>query len=370
MKQKIIEGKASYERIGEELRSFGAKKYLLVYTNAAKKLPVWEYLTSLDVPSVLFSGFTPNPKYEEIVTGVDLFRTEGCDGVVAIGGGSAIDVAKCIKLYCKMTEDKLYLEQEYTDTEIPLVAMPTTAGTGSESTPFSVIYYKGEKQSVHHSSILPDVAILDPDALKGLPVYQKKCTVLDALCQAIESWWSVRSTEESRSYAKEAVEKIRDSIYEYVEQNTERARGEIMSASNLAGRAIAITATTAPHAMSYKLTTVYGLPHGHSVAISLPRVWRYMLAHPERCTDKRGADYLFGVFGEIANALGYKDAVSAVNGFEDMLKRLDIRYPMENDKDAKAEYFADSVNVERLGNNPVSLDSEALFNLYKGMFIE
>ncbi len=369
MKQRIIEGKASYEKIGEILRELGVKKYLLVYTNSAKKLPVWEYLTSLGIPSALFSGFTPNPKYEEIVTGIDLFNAEGCDAVVAVGGGSAIDVAKCIKLYCKMPTDRLYLEQEYTDTGIPFVAMPTTAGTGSESTPFSVIYYKGEKQSVHHSSILPNVAVLDPDVLTSLPVYQKKCTVLDALCQAIESWWSVRSTEESRAYAKEAVEKISDNIYEYAEQNTERARDEIMSASNLAGRAIAITATTAPHAMSYKLTTIYGLPHGHSVAISLPRVWRYMLSHPERCTDKRGADYLFGVFGKIANALGYKTAEDAVEGFEAMLDRLEIRYPTEGDKETRAQYFADSVNVERLGNNPVSLDSESLFNLYLEMFI-
>ena len=369
VKQKIIEGRASYEKLGEILRSLGVKKYLLVYTGSAKRLPVWQYLADLDLPRTLFSGFTPNPKYEEIVAGVDLFNAEKCDAVLAVGGGSAIDVAKCIKLYCKMPKDEIYLKQEYTDTQIPLIALPTTAGTGSESTPFSVIYYGGEKQSVKHPSILPDVAILDSDVLLSLPVYQKKCTVLDALCQAIESWWSVYSTDESRAYAKAAVERIVANLYEYVEQNTERAREEIMSASNLAGRAIGITATTAPHAMSYKLTTTYGFPHGHSVALSLPRVWKYMLAHPEKCTDTRGADYLFATFSEIARSLGYETAEQAAEGFEAMLSRLEIGYPAETDKDEKAKYFAASVNVLRLGNNPVALDSEALYQLYRGMFI-
>ena len=369
MKQRIIEGSASYRELGEVLRSLGMTKYMLVFSGSAKKLPVWEYLSELDLPRVLFSDFTPNPKYEEIVVGVDLFRAEKCDGIVAVGGGSAIDVAKCIKLYSKMSADKLYLDQEYTDTGVPLVALPTTAGTGSESTPFSVIYYKGEKQSVKHSSILPDVAILDGDVLENLPTYQKKCTVLDAYCQAIEAWWSVNSCDESKTCSKAAIELIRDYIFEYVEQNTCVSRHKIMAASNLAGQAIAYTATTAPHAMSYKLTTTYGYPHGHSVGISLPRVWKYMIENHESCNDQRGADYVIATFEEIANAMGYATAREAVEGFEEMLSRLEIAYPHDENREEMARYLASSVNVERLGNNPVVLDNKALYDLYLEMFI-
>jgi alcohol dehydrogenase class IV len=369
VKQRIIEGSASYRELGEALRSLGMNKYMLAYSNSAKKLPVWEYISELDIPRVLFSDFTPNPKYEEIVGGVDLFRAEKCDGIVAIGGGSAIDVAKCIKLYSKMSADKLYLEQEYTDTGVPLVALPTTAGTGSESTPFSVIYYKGEKQSVKHPSILPDVAILDGDVLESLPVYQKKCTVLDAYCQAIEAWWSVNSCDESKACSKAAIELIRDYIFEYVEQNTCVSRHKIMAASNLAGQAIAFTATTAPHAMSYKLTTTYGYPHGHSVAISLPRVWKYMIENHERCNDKRGADYVLSTFDEIANAMGYATAKDAAEGFENMLSRLEMAHPHDDNKEEIAKHFASFVNVERLGNNPIALDNKALYDLYLEMFI-
>ena len=264
-----------------------------------------------------------------------------------------------------MPKGKIYLKQEYADTCVPLIAMPTTAGTGSESTPFAVIYLDGVKQSVHHTSILPNVALLDPDVLTGLPVYQKKCTVLDALCQAIESWWSVHSTDESKEYAKVAIDKIVKNIYEYVEENTEKSRAEIMSAANFAGRAICITATTAPHAMSYKITSNYGFPHGHAVAICLHRVWKYMLENGDRCTDKRGFDYLLLTFNEIASALGYDSPEAAIEGFKVMLSRLEIGDPCEKgDLSSAAETLAASVNVERLGNNPVSLDHAALYNIY------
>ncbi len=362
--QRIIEVKQSYSAIEEIFSSVGTKKYMLVYTNSAKRLPIWGYLMSLDIPCVFFNGFTPNPKYEECAEGVELFNREGCDTILAVGGGSALDVAKCIKLYCKMPKGSFYLEQEYTDTKIPFIGIPTTAGTGSESTPFSVIYYKGEKQSVHHHSIVPDYAILDGDLLESLPVYQKKCTMLDALCQAIESWWSVHSNEESIALAKEAVEIIIANWKEYIFVNAQRARDAIMRASNLAGQAIAITATTAPHAMSYKLTTVYGLPHGHSVAISLLRVWRYMLAHGEKCTDERGREYLFGVFNDIAKSMGCNSPENAVNYFEDILNAMDIEGPDSENKKSEAEYLASCVNVERLGNNPVALSGEVLCKLY------
>lgn len=367
VKQRIIEGQASYENIGTVLNELGAKKFLLVYTEPVKYLPVWDYVNNLDAKAVQFCDFTSNPKYEEVVAGVDLFNAEKCDAIVAIGGGSAIDVAKCIKLYCKMLKSEIYLKQEYADTCVPLIAMPTTAGTGSESTPFAVIYLDGVKQSVHHESILPNVALLDPDVLTGLPVYQKKCTVLDALCQAIESWWSVHSTDKSKEYAKVAIEKIVKNIYEYVEENTEKSRAEIMSAANFAGRAICITATTAPHAMSYKITSNYGFPHGHAVAICLHRVWKYMLENRDKCVDSRGWDYLYATFGDIAVVLGYTDPQKAVAGFKAMLDRLEICDPDESDIEKSARTLADAVNTQRLGNNPVALDNEALYNIYMEM---
>ena len=365
MSQRIICGVKSYDEIGEVIKGLGAKKIMIVCGNSASKLEVGRYVDSLDIPRVYFKGFSPNPRYEDICPAVDTFKREGCDALVAIGGGSAIDVAKCIKLYAPMDATVNYLLQEAKQSDIPLVAIPTTAGTGSESTRFSVIYYEGEKQSVRHDSIVPDVAILLPEVLYSLPIYQKKCTLLDALCQAIESYWSVYSTDESRAYAKEAIGLIVENVESYIfGEVTEAVAGAIMQGSCLAGQAINVTATTAPHAMSYKLTTLYGLPHGHSVGISLPRVWRYMMSHGEKCTDKRGYEFVCRMFDEIARAMGKNCVMDAIEWYEDLLSRMEIEGPVPRDRQAELEILANSVNVERLTNNPISLDTNALYELY------
>lgn len=366
MSQRIVSGVRSYDEIGKIIKEYGAKKFMLVCGGSLSRLEVGKYLMGLDIEHIVFSNFSPNPNYEDIVPAVELFKTEGCDLIVAAGGGSAIDVAKCIKLYAPLDPNKNYLEQTANESKIPLIAIPTTAGTGSESTRYSVIYYKGEKQSVHHASIVPDVAILLPEVLATLPIYQKKCTVLDALCQAIESYWSVYSTDESKRLADEAIRLIWQNIEDYVlsAAPSSETLEKIMLGSCLAGQAINITATTAPHAMSYKLTTTYGLPHGHSVGISLPRVWRYMLDHGEKCTDKRGYDYLLSTFDEIAAAMGFESAEAALAGYEDLLKRIEISGPVATDREVEVARLAGAVNVERLGNNPVALDIEALKQLY------
>ncbi len=105
---------------------------------------------------IFFSDFTPNPTYESVEKGVQVFKQNNCEYIIVIGGGSAIDVAKCIKLYSNMDDSKNYLEQEIIPNDIKLLAIPTTAGTGSEATKFAVIYYNNIKQSVTHESIIPN----------------------------------------------------------------------------------------------------------------------------------------------------------------------------------------------------------------------
>ena len=253
--QKIYTG--SCDVIRKILSEIKTQKFLLVCGKSFDLSKTKDVIEKLGIPYIRFSEFSSNPLYEDVVKGVSRFKEERCDTIVAVGGGSAIDVAKCIKLYSNMNEDICFLEQEYADSGVPIVAIPTTAGTGSESTRFAVIYYKGNKQSVAHESIVPDYAVLDSSLLKSLPVYQKKCTLMDALCQGIESWWSVNSTEESRLYSKKAVELILDNMAGYIEKNEESCAENILIASNYSGKAINITQTTAAHAMSYKITSMY-----------------------------------------------------------------------------------------------------------------
>lgn len=355
--QKILNGYCSIEAA---LREVGAKKFMLVCDSSYAFLPIKDLLN----PAVVFDQFTPNPLYEDVCKGVGMFNANGCDALVAVGGGSTIDVAKCIKLYCRMDPSRNYLEQECFDSGIPLIAVPTTAGTGSESTHYAVIYYEGKKQSVAHASIAPDYAVLEPMLLKTLPLYQKKCTMLDALCQGIESLWSVNSTEESMLYGKIAIQGIMDYWHEYIEQNTDEAARGIMSAANYAGRAINITQTTAPHAMSYKLTSIYGLPHGHAVALCLPEVWMYMLEHPDQCIDPRGREHLEFVFELLGRLMNCDSAYKGLMMFRAIMFSLDMPLPKCRDRAAELEVLTSSVNPVRLKNNPVALSEDTLRYLY------
>ena len=358
--QKIYKG---IECLGEALE--GSTKVLLVCDSSFPFLSIKDDIEHMGTPYVVFDQFTPNPLYEDVCKGVDLFQITKCDTILAVGGGSSLDVAKCIKLYCQMEKGKIYLEQEYKDTGVKLIAIPTTAGTGSESTRYAVIYYDGKKQSVTHDSIIPDIAILEPKVLKTLPQYQKKCTMMDALCQGIESWWSVNSTDESKKFSKEAVETIMKWWHEYIFDNTEEAAEHIMQAANLAGQAICITQTTAAHAFSYKITSLYKLPHGHAVAIGLPEIWQYMLGHSNLCIDTRGRDYLVSTFDNIAHAMGYEHASEAILQFKLMLKEMELANPEAENRDSEIEILSKSVNPVRLKNNPVELSYEAINYLYK-----
>lgn len=363
MKQTIISGQESIRQLGRILEDIGSHRFLLVCDNSYSYLSIKDEIESVNIQYIRFSDFTSNPLYEDVCKGVTLFNTKSCDAIVAIGGGSTIDVAKCIKLYSKMDVSINYLKQDCFDSKVPLIAIPTTAGTGSESTRYAVIYYEGEKQSVMHESIMPNYAILDPRVLKTLPIYQKKCTMLDALCQGIESWWSVNSTDESKGYSRQAISLIIANWEGFIEKSTDNAAEQIMLAANYAGRAINITQTTAVHAMSYKLTSMYHLPHGHAVAICLPHVWRYMNAHLDKCIDPRGQKYLAGVFEDISIQMGCINVQKAVELIEQLIAKLEIQNPKEQNSD-KIDILVTSVNSVRLKNNPVKLDEDALRILY------
>ena len=349
MEQKIIR---RLETIGSFLEG---KNFLLVRSGAYDSLEIKKFFNSF--PHVEFSSFTPNPLYEQVCEGIKVFNQEQCNMIVAVGGGSTIDVARCIKLYCRMDESINYLKQTIVDSGRPLIAVPTTAGTGSESTRHAVIYFEGKKQSISHESIVPDYAILDPSVLKTLPVYQKKCTMLDALCQAIESWWSVNSTDESKQFSMMAIDAIKANWKEYIYENTDLAAERILNAANLAGHAINITATTAAHAMSYKITSMYNFPHGHAVAVCMPEVWEYMLQHMDACIDPRGVKYLNVTMNEISQNL-------SLVYYKNMLQMLEMSRPESKDKDEEVEILAESVDSVRLKNNPVELRAEVLKGMY------
>jgi len=368
--QKIINGIA---QLPEILKEVGCKKLFLVIDSSYPFLNIKDAIEAMPVAEkVKFSDFTPNPLYKQVCNGIELLKTSQCDTILAVGGGSAIDVAKCIKLAVLAKEGNaaiippLVSQRLLIDgTKFPFIAIPTTAGTGSESTHNAVMYYEGAKQTVTNDGVLPDYAVLEPSVLKTLPLYQKKCTMMDALCQGIESWWSVNSTEESYEYSRKTVELIMANWRKYIFENDEEAAAQIMLAANYGGRAINITQTTAAHAFSYKITSLYKLPHGHAVAVGLPVIWEYMLGNMDKCIDVRGQEYLAGIFNLIAQSMGCESPEQAFSVFSEMMKDIELKNPFSGNREEDLNLLSTSVNPIRLKNNPVALTEEAISYLYE-----
>lgn len=355
-----------YSRITDYILKNNIKSIMLVCDNSIEWFRINEYFINLEksgnIDFVRFSNFKPNPLYESIVEGVKVLNTHKCDLIIAVGGGSAMDVAKCIKLYSNMNHDVNYLKQKIVPNTIKLMAMPTTAGTGSEATRYAVIYYKGEKQSVSDDTCIPETVIMDASVLKTLPEYQKKSTMMDAFCHAIESFWSVNSTEQSKKYSKEAIELIISNKDLYL-NNDDKGNMNMLIAANIAGKAINITQTTAGHAMCYKLTSLYGIAHGHGAALCINVLLPYMANHINDCIDERGNSYLEEVFNDIAVAMGAANINEAAKIYSQFLDSLCLQSPIiKSEQDF--EILTNSVNPVRLKNNPVKLGSDTINTLY------
>jgi len=368
--QNILIASESYCEIDRYLEENSIKNILLVCDSSLKFLKIDGYFKSLKdrtgVEVAYFSDFQPNPLYESVVEGVKLFHDKKCEAIFAVGGGSAIDVAKCIKLYSNMDHTQNYLKQEIVPNDVKLLAIPTTAGTGSEATRYAVIYFEGVKQSVTDYSIIPSTVVMDASALSTLPAYQKKATMMDALCHAIESFWSMNSTDESKQYSKQAIELILGNMDAY--QAGDDSKNEIMlKSANIAGKAINITQTTAGHAMCYKLTSLYGIAHGHAAALCVAKLWPYMVEHLDKCIDSRGQEYLNGIFSEIASAMGCVTVQDAIVKFQGIVDSLGLGAPEMKDE-SDYEKLRTSVNPVRLKNNPVGLDEDAIDGIYHEIF--
>ena len=363
----ILHADRQYRELDAQLEHAGIRHLMLVCGRSVEKLQIYEYLRTLPerlhIRVTRFSDFAPNPQYESAAEGVRVFHESGCDGILAVGGGSAIDVAKCIKLFAAMPQGVFYLKEPFADNDIPLFAMPTTAGTGSEATRFAVVYYQDNKQSVTHDSVIPSVVLFDPSALETLPDYQRKVTMLDALCHAVESCWSVNADAGSRTISADAIRMVLYGREGYL-ANTPEGNRTMLLAAHTAGRAISLTQTTAGHAMCYKLTSLYGIAHGHAAALCVKALWPYMLEHTGDCIDSRGEEYLKQTFAFLADAFGCSTGEQAAEAFTAFTDSLALD-PVGPASEEEIEQLSSHVNPERLKNHPVRLTRETIEALYR-----
>ena len=322
----------------------------------------------------IFADFEPNPKLPDVQRGMEVFQQAQVDVVLAVGGGSVIDTAKLINHLSAQSAPAAEVVRRKPGPAIPgrpLIAVPTTAGTGSEATHFAVVYDDGVKYSVAGPHIRPAHTVLDWRLTENLPTEVIAHSGLDALCQAIESIWSINANETSLLYAEEALQLVFDNLENAFVGATPKNREALMRGANLAGRAIDITFTTAPHALSYPVTSGYGVPHGAAVALFIAPI---LLFNSEvstaDCADLRGPKTTGRRIRRIVELLGCENAEGAANRLWQMLDQLQCPRRLRDvgvTTDEQVQAIAGKVNIERLANNPRRIPADALSRLLKSL---
>ncbi|MES2791122.1 MAG: phosphonoacetaldehyde reductase [Planctomycetota bacterium] len=324
--------------------------------------------------TTIFDRFEPNPKLADVQEGIRQFQQAPADVVLAVGGGTAIDIAKLVAAFSPQTHAPrsiILREHPLVEPAVPLIAAPTTSGTGSEATQFAVVYVDGAKHSVDHPSLMPRWCVLDPALTAALPPRITAHTGLDALSQALESLWSVSSTRCSTEYATEAVQLALQHLPEAVSQGTPTTRAAMSRAAHLAGRAINLTRTTAPHAISYTLTSDYGIPHGHAVALTLGAMLVYNSeVTDEDINDPRGVGHVRQTIEHILKLLGCHTPQEGCLRIQQLIQSLGCETRLSElqitDQEALRS-VAQKVNTERLSNNPRRLNGDQLLQLLESI---
>lgn len=359
-------GIGSIGKLREILEKEKPKKVFLVVDDAYEKSGAKEKITPLlaryEVKT--FSDIVPNPNIEQVEKGIAAWDTFQPDLVVAVGGGSVLDTAKALNVLAVQSKAPAFYvkkEAEITRSGKPLIAVPTTAGTGAEATHFAVVYIGKIKYSLSHSSVLPRYAIVDPQFTFSLPPKITADTGMDALAQAVEAYWSVNSTDESKMYSKEAIKLALKNLEEAVNNPTEEARVAMAKAAHLSGKAINIAQTTACHALSYPFTAHYGIPHGHAAALTLPEMVLYN-------AEGMGQEAL----DEFLLLLGVTTPQEAADKVRSLMKEINLGTKLTElgiaDVEHIQELLVKEVNTERLHNNPRKLDADDIRSIIQKIF--
>ncbi len=348
--QKVIRGRSKIRETGKLAEKLNMHRPMIVGLEPLTSVFLRGNPAYADRP--VFSAFHANPDLSDAAEGAERFRESGCDSLISVGGGSSIDTAKAIKALLQDPAEKAAKNQLTEGTDLPHIAIPGTAGTGSEATQFAVVYADGRKVSLDHEKLLPDGVILDASLLDTLPDYHRKACALDALCHGIESFWSRAATDDSRVHAFLAILGVLDNLKAYLAGDPHAAE-EMLDASYQGGKAIQMTRTTAAHAMSYQLTKHFGIAHGHACMITLPALWELM-AEQEDLRD---------VLTDLSGKMRLGSPLIPPRMFRGMLSALQLAIPEIPDEDTM-QMLVETVNPQRLGNHPMTLTPEQIRAVY------
>lgn len=372
--KKIVFGKGSFAGLAEHLAELKISRPLVVLdgnlAGAGFGGKVADLLEQAKIGHVLFDKAVPEPPLELADEGAKLALRKKCDGIVGIGGGSAMDLAKAVSVLAAhrgKAEDYLGLNR-VPGPGLPKVMIPTTAGTGSEVT-FTAVFIRKKlkkKEGMNSPYLYPELALLDPELTLTLPPHATATTGIDALCHAIESYTSVNASPISEMISLEAIGLISDNLRTAVHDGGNLdAREAMLLGSLYAGLGLANAGVTAVHSLSYPLGGKYGVSHGLANTIMLPRVVAFNLPGArEKFVD------IAETMGEKVGDLPLREAAYlAVAAVESLIEDCGVLTTLEELKIPEEDFpelAKAAMTVARpLANNPCKMTLDDMVEIYQ-----
>lgn len=355
-------GNGTIQELGREIEALGGSRGLLITSPSFHKRGMTEKIMTDSKGKLvcLYYRVSPNPDVTECAVCVDMLRENHCDFVVALGGGSVLDCAKAAAAMA--TADKpvsAYMEKgaAMPAQSLPLIAVPTTAGTGSEITCVSVLsdHEKGIKAPLSCDAFYPKVAIVDPELTYSVPQHITACTGMDVLCHALEAYWSKHHQPVCDALAVHALQLVLENLRTVCkEPQNGVAREKMAEASVIAGMAFTIPKTTSAHACSYPLTNLLGIAHGEACALTIDYFLHINGAHDDGRLQQLAAslgfasvDQLEAEIVSLKRDIGMMADLTAFSIDDDMFNKL-----------------VQGSKHPNLLNNPVEITEEMLLDLY------
>jgi alcohol dehydrogenase len=372
---KLITGKGATEVLPVEIKRLQITNPLLVTDDILQKVGVVDKIADLleGITFGVFTGVKPDPALSIVEECTNVFNEGKHDGLIAIGGGSAIDIAKSVSAYASF-DGKL---NELIGTDLvpqkgaPIIALPTTAGTGSEVTNISILSDTEAqlKKGIVSDYMLPDVAIVAPEMTLTMPPSVTAASGIDALVHAIEAYISVHASPITDALAIHAIRMIADNLPKaYANPSNIEARENMATASLMAGMAFGNAGVGAVHALAYPLGGRYHIPHGVSNALLLPYVMEWnKIACMERFRDIAVA------LGENVRSLSVSEAadkaVFAMKRLGEMVHIPSGLRSFDIPETAIADMAEDASKIERLlKNNPRQLKKAEIEQIYQSAY--
>lgn len=375
--RKLVTGINASEKLVDYIQQLNMTRVLILTdkgvlnSSAVKKIE--KNLIDSSINYSIYSDITPEPEIAVVLQTKSFFDHDSFDGIVAIGGGSVIDTAKCVAIYGSNNEplETLFGEDKVKAKGLPLIVLPTTAGTGSEVTNISILSDTANqvKRGIVSDYLLPDVAIVAPELTVSCPPSITAASGIDALVHAIESFISVNASPITDALAIQAMRLIMQSLpIAYANPENISAREDLANASLMAGLAFGNAGVGAVHALAYPLGGRFHMAHGVSNALLLPYVMEF---NKIACLDK---------FKVIAQCFDEPiDNCNSVQIADKVIKRLHLLCEMVNiptglesfgiSKDVMPELAAEAIKVERLlRNNPRKLNLKEIEQIYQAAY--